>query len=65
MAGHVCRGLSPALQIELGEDRADVVLDRLVGEEDLGRDLLVRLPLRDEQEDLPLLRGQLDRKIVV
>src|SRR5665811_177913 len=65
VAGYVCSGLRPALQIELGEDRADVVLDRLVGEEDLGRDLLVRLPLRDEQEDLTLLRGQFGELVPV
>ena len=44
-----------ALEVELREDRADVVLDRLVGQEYLGRDLLVRLALGDEQQDLLLL----------
>ena len=48
-------GLRAALKVELREDGADVVLDRLVGQEDLGRDLLVGLALGDEQQDLLLL----------
>ena len=44
--------LGAPLEVELREDRADVVLDRLVRQEDLGRDLLVRLALGDEQQDL-------------
>src|SRR6266511_3885778 len=52
-----CR-LSSSLEVQLREDRADVVLDRLVREEDIGRDLLVRLSLGDEHQDLPFLRGE-------
>ena len=37
--------LGPALQIELRQDAADVVLHRLVGKEHLGSNLLVRLAL--------------------
>ena len=51
--------LRAALEVQLREDRADVVLHGLVREEDLGRDLLVGLPLGDEREDLLLLLGQL------
>src|SRR4051794_15928613 len=51
-------GLGASLEVELREDRADVVLDGLVRQEDVGRDLLVRLALGDEQQDLLLLGGQ-------
>ena len=53
--GQVRRGLGAPLQVELGQDRADVVLDRLVGQVDLGRDLLVRLSLGHKREDTLLL----------
>ena len=39
--------LRTTLEIQLGEDRADVVLDRLVGQEDVARDLFVRLSAGD------------------
>src|SRR4051794_23001016 len=60
---YVRRGLRAPLQVQLREDRADVVLDRLVGQEYLGRDLLVRLSLGHQEQDLLLLRRQL-RKLV-
>src|SRR5512142_539931 len=53
------RRLGPPLEVQLREDRGDVVLDRLVGEIDLGRDLLVGLSLGHEEEDLLLLGGEL------
>ena len=53
MVGHVRRRLSAALEVELGEDRTDVVLDGLVREEHLRRDLLVRHALGDEEQDRP------------
>src|SRR2546422_9017180 len=58
-ASHVGGSLRASLQVELAKDRADVVLDRLVGQEYLGRDLLVRLALRDQEQDLLLLGRQL------
>ena len=61
---HERRRLGPTLEVELREDRAHVVLDRLVGQEDLGGDLLVRLALGDQHQDLPLLGGQLGELIV-
>ena len=48
-------GLRAPLEVELGQDGADVVLHGLVGEEDDSGDLLVRLALGDEKEDLLLL----------
>ena len=56
--GDVGRGLGTSFEVELGEDGADVVLDRLVRQEDLAGDLLVRLALRDEGKDLAFLLGQ-------
>jgi hypothetical protein len=47
--------LGPTLEVELREDRAHVVLHRLIGQEDVGRDLLVGLALGDEREDLLFL----------
>ena len=58
MLGDEGRGLRAALKVQLREDAADVVLDRLVGQEDLGCDLLVRLALGDEEQDLPFLRRE-------
>ena len=58
---HVGGRLGPPLEVELGEDRADVVLDGLVGQEDLGRDLLVRLALGDEEPGSSAPAGQLRR----
>ena len=52
---HVRGRLGAALEVELREDRADVVLHGLVGQEDIGGDLLVRLALGDKEEDLLLL----------
>jgi hypothetical protein len=57
--GHECGDLGPPLEVELRQDRAHVVLHRLVRQEDIRGDLLVRLALSDRQQDLLLLRGQL------
>ena len=54
-------GLGAALHAELGQQARDVVLDRLLGEEQPLADLPVRQALGDEHEDLALLgveRGQ-------
>ena len=52
---HERRSLCPPLEVQLREDRADVVLDGLVRQEYVGCDLLVRLALGDEHEDPPFL----------
>src|ERR1035437_1990709 len=59
------RRLSPALEVQLREDRADVVLDRIVRQEDLRGDLLVGLPLGHKEKDLLLLLGQLSQLVGV
>ena len=59
MLGHERGGLRATLEVELGEDRTDVVLDRLLGQEDLAGDLAVGLALGDEGQDAPLLLRQL------
>src|SRR5664280_562088 len=59
MAGDERSSLGAPLEVQLRKDRADVVLDRLVRQEYVGRDLFVCLPLRDQQQDLLLLLGQL------
>ncbi len=56
MAGHEGRCLGATLEVQLGQDRAHVVLDRLVRQEHLGRDLAVGLALGDQQQDPALLR---------
>src|SRR3954452_20030508 len=63
--GEVGRPLPPPFEVELCEDRADVVLHRLVRKEDLRRDLLVRLALGHECQDLPLLTRQLRELLVL
>jgi len=60
-----CRRLGSALEIQLRQDRADVVLDRLVGQEDFGRDLLVGHALGDEREDLPFLGRQPSQLVIL
>ena len=57
------RRLRAPLEVELREDAADVVLDGLVRQEDLGGDLLVRLALGHEEQDLALLGGELGQLI--
>src|ERR1700674_1973176 len=52
-----CR-LGAPLEVQLGKDAADVVLNGLIRKEHVGGDLLVRLPLRDEEEDPALLAGK-------
>ena len=44
--------------VELAQDRGDVVGDRLCGEEQPLRDVGVAQPLGDERQDLELARGQ-------
>jgi hypothetical protein len=56
--------LSPTFEIQLCENRADIVLDGLVGQEDLACDLLVRLAFGDEEQDLALL-GREPRELVL
>src|SRR3954449_13562871 len=56
--GNVGGRLRAALEIELCKDRTHVVLDGLVRQEHLGRDLLVRLALRHERKDLAFLLRQ-------
>ena len=64
VAHDIRRGLGPALEAELREDRAHVVLDGLVRQEDGVGDLLVRAPVGQEQEDLPLLPRSGVRRLV-
>src|SRR4051794_36700166 len=52
------RGLRATLEAQLGEDAGDVVLDGLLGQEELLTDLAVRQTLGHELEDAPLLRRQ-------
>src|SRR6185436_19876530 len=56
--GHVGRCFGSTRQAELIEDAADVVLDRLLGEEEDLADLPVRLALRELLEHLALLVGE-------
>src|SRR5690242_1260643 len=51
-------GLRAAAHAELGEDVRDVVLDRLLGQEEALADLPVGQALADELQDVPLLLGQ-------
>jgi hypothetical protein len=50
--------LRSGVHAELVEDAAHVALDRLLRQEELGRDLAVRAPERDEIDDLALAAGQ-------
>ena len=43
---------------ELGEDGVDVLLHRVLGEEQLGRDRGIRPALSDTVEHLPFARGE-------
>ena len=52
---HLCsqdRRLGAALHVELGQQTGDIVLDRLLGEEQPLADLPVRQPFRDQVENL-------------
>jgi len=51
-------GLAAALNVELAEDRRDVVCDRLLREEQVVGDLPVAKTPADQSEDLGLARGQ-------
>ena len=57
-AGGEDRGLGSPFQAELGEQAGDVVLDRLLGQEQPLPDLPVGHPLGDAAQDLALLLGQ-------
>src|SRR5216683_3108603 len=50
--------LCASCHFELGENRRDVVLDRLLGQLQLLADLPVRHPPRDKGENSLLLRGE-------
>ena len=52
-------GLNPVAQPELHQHACDVGLDRLIAHHQLGGDLGVAQPAREQQQDLALARGQL------
>ena len=52
-------GLGTPAHAQLGQEVGDVVLDRLLGEEQLRSDLPVGLAVGDQGQDLPLSVGQL------
>ena len=56
--------LASALQVELGEHMADVVLDRLRRDEEPRCDLPVGQAFREQGEDLVLTSGELAERIV-
>ena len=62
-AGGVGGGLGPALHAQLGEERGDVVLDGLLGEEEALADLPVGQALADQLKDPPLLLGQPGQRV--
>ena len=64
LLGHE-RRLRPPLHPQLGEDRAHVVLDRLLREIHRIRDLAVGLALGDQAQDAPLLLRQLGERVPV
>src|SRR6266851_3303187 len=51
-------GLGAGGQVQLAQDVGDVMLDRLVRQEEVGRNLLVGLPMGGQPEDPLLLLGQ-------
>jgi hypothetical protein len=51
-------GGGAVVHAELGVDTPDVVLDRLLGEEQVRRDLTVGMAARDQRHDLGLACGQ-------
>src|SRR5258708_20133045 len=57
--GKECRGLRASGDIQLGEDRREVVLDRLLGQAQAVADFLVGQPLRQEAPHAAFLRGKL------
>jgi hypothetical protein len=57
-AGVLLVGGGAALEAQLGQQAGDVVLDRLLGEEHLRRDLPVGQAFGDVDQDAPLLLGQ-------
>ena len=62
-AGGIGGGLGPALHAQLGEERGNVVLDRLLGEEQALADLPVGQALADQLKDPPLLLGQPGQRV--
>src|ERR1700687_364202 len=61
MPGEIGSGLGAARHLQLGEDARHIVLDRLLGEFQIGADLSVRLAVRDLAED-PLLLSREPRQ---
>src|SRR5437660_11612802 len=64
VAGEVRRGLGAAADLELREDRRDVVLHGLLAELEPEADLAVGQALRDQREDAFLLRRQPGQALV-
>src|SRR5581483_1415650 len=61
--GGISGGLGAAFHAELGEQRRDVVLDGLLGQEDALADLPVGQAFADQLEDLALLVGQVRQRV--
>jgi signal transduction histidine kinase len=64
-AGRVRGRLRAALHAQLGEQAGDVVLDRLLREEEVLPDLPVRESLADQLEDPPFLRAQPGQRVLL
>src|SRR6202035_4341761 len=54
-------GRGPGGRTELGVDPVDMILDGLLGEDQLAGDLAVGVPVRDERHDLGLAGGKAER----
>ncbi len=63
LLGQECRRLRPPLHAPLGENRAHVVLDRLLQQVDDTRDLAIGLALGDHAQDAPLLLRQIGERV--
>jgi len=59
------RSLGSSRHAELREQRRNVVLDRLLGQEQLVGDLAVRMALSDQVEDAMLLRCEVDQPTLI
>src|SRR5881394_451901 len=64
VAGQVGRGLGPAADLQLREDRRHIVLDGLLGQLQPAADLAVRVALGDQGQDALLLRRQPGQALV-
>src|SRR4029077_13305001 len=60
---HPTRKLNPRCHLELAERLSQVVFDSARADEQLSRDLAIRVPLRRKTRDLSLLRGQLVERV--